>query len=69
MAMAPNSQAARVQAQPNVYTVLILIAALALAVALGIVLYNLMAGVGPDGGYGMGIGEVFSSPLSAAAGR
>ena len=46
--------------QPNIYTLLMIVAILALIVAISVVLYNLMAPVAPDGaGYGLTLKEVF----------
>ena len=44
---------------PNVYTVLLLVATVALALAIGVVLYNLLSEV-PSGGYGLVFGLIFS---------
>jgi hypothetical protein len=53
----------QVKPQPNIYTVLLIIAILALYTAIGFVGFRLMKPVGtsPDaeGGYGMGVGEMF----------
>ena len=54
-----STQAPVVQLKPqaNIYTILIIIAALVLAVALGVMLYHLMAA--PPNGYGMSLGQIF----------
>lgn len=44
-----------VKPQPNIYTIMIIIAALVLAIGLGVMLYNLMSA----DGYGMTLGQVF----------
>jgi len=46
-----------VKPQPTVYTVLLVIAILALAVAIGVVLWKLMAA--PPSGYGLKVGQLF----------
>lgn len=48
----------QIKPQPNIYTMLIYIAILALAVAIGVGLYALMAE--PPAGYGMTIGDLFA---------
>lgn len=50
----PQGPVVRVKAQDNVYTALLLIAILALAVAIGMGVYNLSAN------YGVSFGEMFS---------
>ena len=56
----------RVKPQPNIYTILIIVAILALAITIGLVLHNLMAETGPGGGYGMSFGDLFN-PLPKEA--
>jgi hypothetical protein len=46
-----------VKPQPNVYTVLLIVAIMALAVAIGVVLRRLMAEV--PTGYGLQFGQIF----------
>ena len=46
--------------QPDVYTVLVMVAALCLAVTMGIVLYYLMSSV-DSGGYGLSLADLFQS--------
>ena len=61
MAQLPNQPAVvQVKRQPNIYTVLLIVAILALAITIGFVLYNLMAEMGSDGGYDMTLGEIFN---------
>jgi hypothetical protein len=43
---------------PDVYTVLMLVAIVALAAAIGVVLYNLLSPL--RGGYGLGFGQIFT---------
>ena len=52
--------------QPNIYTVLLIVANLALLVTIGVVLYNLMAS--PPAGYGLRFGDLFA-PLKTLGGR
>ena len=47
-----------VKAQPTVYTVLLLVAIFALAIAIGVVMYHLTADTAA-GGYGLTVGEIF----------
>lgn len=54
------------RSQPDIYTLLMIIAILALALTMGFVLHNLMAAV-PDG-YGLSLGELFQ-PLADVTGR
>ena len=58
--LSTNRPLVQVGPQPNVYTVLIIVAILALGIAIGVALYNLMGEVGPDGGYGMSFGDLFA---------
>ena len=44
--------------EPNIYTLLLIIAILALAITVGVVLWNLLAPT-PDG-YGMSFGDLFT---------
>ena len=57
----------QVKPQPNVYTVLLIVAVLFMAVTVGMVMYNLMSPVsrldGSPGGYGLSFGELFK-PLT-----
>jgi ABC-type dipeptide/oligopeptide/nickel transport system permease component len=53
----------QVKPQPNVYTVLLVVAAVALAVTIGLVLYNLMAE--PPAGYGLSFGDLLG-PLTTS---
>ncbi len=58
--------AVRVKPQPDVYTVLLVIAIIALAVTLGIVLWNLLSS--PPEGYGLPFSAIFDqSKLPPAA--
>ncbi len=52
-----QNPAIKVKPQPNIYTVLLIIVDLALLLAIGVVLYNLMS----SDGYGLSIGDFFSS--------
>jgi hypothetical protein len=66
MAANTNGQDApvvEVKPQPDVYTVLIVIAALVLAVAVGLCLFKLMGATG-EGGYGLTFKEVFGGSKS-----
>lgn len=53
----------QVKPQPGIYTVMLIVASAALAVTIGIVMYNLMSPVtaadGSAGGYGLSFGEMF----------
>lgn len=57
----------QVQPQPNIYTVLLIVAILILAVTIGLVLYNLMSSWEQGQGYGLSFGELFS-PLQESEG-
>ena len=46
-----------VKPQPDIYTVLLIVAILVLGVAVGLVLHKLMAA--PPGGYGLSFGALF----------
>ena len=48
-----------VKAQPNVYTVLLIVAIIALGVAIALVLHTLMSQ--PPDGYGLSFGALFDS--------
>ena len=48
-----------VKAQPNVYTVLLIVAIIALSVAIGLVMNHLMSP--PPDGYGLSFGALFDS--------
>ena len=56
----PPDTALKGAPQANVYTVLVIVAILALGVTIGLVLYNLLSPV-PDG-YGLDIGALFDPP-------
>lgn len=56
--MANGDNVVQVKPQPNVYTVLIMIAALALLVSVGFCYYRLTQPV-DQGGYGMTVGDMF----------
>ena len=49
----------QVKPQPDIYTVILIVGVLALAVTIGIVMYNLMAA--PPNGYGLTFGQFFES--------
>ena len=55
-----------VRPQPNIYTVLLFVAMLALLLALGVALWRLMSA--SPVGYGLEVGDLFK-PLQRAAGR
>ena len=57
MAMQVPSPSIRVKPQPDIYTLLLVVANLLLLVAIGVVMYNLMAN------YGMSVGQIFSGKL------
>jgi len=59
MTQMPQQQPAPVirKPQPNIYTVLLIVAIIALAVTIGLVIYNLMAD--PPNGYGLEFGQLF----------
>ena len=64
MAQIPSrSSLVEVKAQPNMYTIMLIVAILVLAITIGLVLYNLLSPVilldGQPGGYGMEIGDLF----------
>ena len=48
-----------VKPQPNIYTLLLIVAILAVAVTVGFVLYNLLSD--PPAGYGLDFGAIFDS--------
>ena len=52
-----------VKPQPNLYTVLLVLAIVALAATIGMVLYNLLADVAGGAGYGLTFGEVLTGKL------
>jgi len=54
----------RVKPQPTIYTLLMIVAIVVLAVTLGLVLHNLLAA--PPSGYGLSVGELFG-PFKAPA--
>ena len=57
----------RAKPQPTIYTLLIIVAILVLAVTLGFVLYNLLAA--PPNGYGLSFGDLFGPFQAPAPGR
>ncbi len=63
--LATQRSAIQAKAHPTVYTVLIIVAIIALAITIGIVLNNLMSPVEKNG-YGIGFSDVFNPvPKSA----
>ena len=48
-----------VKAQPDIYTVLLIVAILVMGVSIGLVMHNLMAA--PPDGYGFSFGALFDS--------
>jgi len=58
----PQGPVIQVKAQPDVYTILMLVAIIALAVAIVMCVRNLTHAV-DDGGYGLTIGQLFK-PLA-----
>ena len=54
--------------QADVYTVLLIVAIVCLAVTIGLVLHNLMSPV-PAGGYGLSFGDLFKSSESLVTGK
>lgn len=59
----------QVRPQPNIYTLLLIVAILAVAVTVAVVLYNLL--LDPPVGYGLDFGAIFDSsklpePISPA---
>jgi flagellar assembly factor FliW len=57
-----RSSLVEVKAQPNVYTIMLIVSILMLAITIGWVLYNLRSPVilnGQPGGYGMQFGDLF----------
>ena len=54
-----GSDALKAKPQANVYTVLLIVAILALGVTIGLVLHNLLSP--PPAGYGLDIGALFDS--------
>lgn len=63
MATIPSASGLRAQPQPNVYTVLLIVAVLALLATLVVVLRTLMAPM--PGGYGLNLEDLFK-PLNAS---
>lgn len=59
--MPSGGSVVQVKPQPNIYTALLIVAILALGVAIGLVLYNLMAPVDTGAGYGMKFGDLFAT--------
>ena len=57
----------RVKPQPTIYTLLIIVAILALAVTLGFVLHNLLTA--PPSGYGLSVGDLFAPFKAPVPGR
>ncbi len=66
MAQMPPKGPVVSSAQPDIYTLMMILAIIALATTMGFVLYNLMAAV-PDG-YGLSVGEFFQ-PLADLGGK
>ena len=58
MAMALQGSMVRIKPQPDIYTLLLALAILALLTAIGFVLHNLLAT------YGMSLGDVFTGNIS-----
>jgi len=58
----------QVKPQPDVYTVLLIVVIILLAVTIGIVLHNLMAPV-ESGGYGLGFGDLFQPAKEIVSGK
>lgn len=59
MTQAPGTNVVEVKPAPTVYTVLILIALLALIASIGIAGHRLMASPANGAGYGLTVGEIF----------
>jgi hypothetical protein len=59
MSQTPLEGSVQVKPQSNVYTLLLIVSILSLAVAIIVVLTNLMMPV-EQGGYGLGLGEIVS---------
>lgn len=55
--MPSQSPLVETRPQPNVYTVLLFVAVVALAVAIGVALWKLMSA--PPTGYGLRVGDLF----------
>ena len=55
----PEGPIVTVKAQPDVYTVLLIVAILVLGVSIGLVLNNLLSA--PPSGYGLSFGALFDS--------
>ena len=55
----------QVKPQPNIYTVLLIVAIVALAVTIGLVLYNLLADVAAGKGYGLTLPQVLKGEIPA----
>ncbi len=66
MAQMPAKSPVASSAQPDIYTLMMIIAILALATTMGFVLYNLMAAV--PGGYGLSVGDFFQ-PVADLGGK
>jgi hypothetical protein len=67
MAKAPSdAPVVQVKPQPDVYTIMLIIAIIALAVSIGFVLWTLIAA--PPNGYGLSLGEIFG-PLKGIPGK
>ena len=49
---------AEVQPQPNIYTLLLIVAIVALVITIGVMLYNLLSKM--PAGYDLNVGQVFS---------
>jgi len=59
MSQLPSDGTIQVKPQSNIYTLMLIITALVLCVAVGLVMHKLMAPV-TGGGYGMELGDIFS---------
>ena len=58
----------QVKPQPDVYTALLIVVIVLLAVTIGIVLHNLVAPV-ESGGYGLGFGDLFRPAKEIVSGK
>jgi len=57
MTQSPQGPIVQVKSQPNIYTVMLFVAILALLLAVGVVLWRLMSA--PPTGYGVAFGDLF----------
>jgi hypothetical protein len=64
----PGRPVVTTRPQADIYTVLLLVAIVCLAVTIGVVLYNLMSPVSA-GGYGLSFGDLFKSTESIISGK